>query len=176
MLEIFNSPDYDGMVSRLMLSVCMGFLFGHFPEKLFQSKHIDVDFFGHLPQGQILVAVQGNVEATSYHAIDMGIIPGDPDHPDDIVRRVRWVLELILKEQAEAIEKETCEILGVKQLRDYFHKPGKGGFWDDHVRRYSKSRRKAPIYWLLQSSKKNYALWIYYHRLDKDILFKALLN
>ena len=39
--------------------------------------------------------------------------------------------------------------------------------------RYSKSRRKAPIYWLLQSSKKNYALWIYYHRLDKDILFKA---
>ena len=61
-------------------------------------------------------------------------------------------------------------------LRDYFRKPGAGGFWDDHVKRYSKSRRKAPIYWLLQSSKKNYALWIYYHRLDKDILFKALLN
>src|SRR4029077_12137566 len=34
----------------------------------------------------------------------------------------------------------------------------------------------APIYWLLQSSKKNYALWLYYHRLDKDILFKALDN
>ncbi len=29
---------------------------------------------------------------------------------------------------------------------------------------------------MLQSSKKNYALWIYYHRLDKDILFKALVN
>ena len=38
------------------------------------------------------------------------------------------------------------------------------------------SRRKAPIYWLLQSSKKNYALWLYYHRLDKDLLFKALVN
>ena len=59
---------------------------------------------------------------------------------------------------------------------DYFCKPGKGGFWDDHIKRYSKSRRKAPIYWLLQSSKKNYALWLYYHRLDKDMLFKALLN
>lgn len=46
----------------------------------------------------------------------------------------------------------------------------------DHVKRYSKSRRKAPIYWLLQSSKRNYALWLYYHRLDKDILFKALVN
>jgi hypothetical protein len=64
----------------------------------------------------------------------------------------------------------------VKELRDYFRKPGKGGFWDDHVSRYSKSRRKAPIYWLLQSAKKNYALWLYYHRLDDDILFKALHN
>lgn len=71
---------------------------------------------------------------------------------------------------------EICEILGVADLRDYFRKPGKGGFWDDHIARYSKSRRKAPIYWLLQSSKKNYALWLYYHRLDRDLLFKALVN
>ena len=105
-----------------------------------------------------------------------GIIPDDPDHSDDIVRRVREVLELIWKDRADAIEKEACEILGVKELRDYFRKPGKGGFWDDHVSRYSKSRRKAPIYWLLQSSKKNYGLWLYYHRLDKDILFKARQN
>ena len=83
---------------------------------------------------------------------------------------------MIWKDRADAIEKEACEILGVADLRDYFRKPGAGGFWDDHIKRYSKSRRKAPIYWLLQSSKKNYALWIYYHRLDKDILFKALLN
>ena len=105
-----------------------------------------------------------------------GIFVDDPDHCDDITRRVRDVLEVIWKDRADAIEREACEILGVADLRDYFRKPGAGGFWDDHVKRYSKSRRKAPIYWLLQSSKKNYALWIYYHRLDKDILFKALLN
>ena len=105
-----------------------------------------------------------------------GIIPDDSDHTDDIVRRMREVLELIWKGRADAIEKEACEILGVKELLDYFRKPGKGGFWDDHISRYSKSRRKAPIYWLLQSSKKNYALWLYYHRLDKDLLFKALVN
>jgi hypothetical protein len=40
----------------------------------------------------------------------------------------------------------------------------------------SKSRRKAAIYWLLQSSKENHALWLYHHRLDKDLLFKALVN
>jgi hypothetical protein len=105
-----------------------------------------------------------------------GIIPDDPDHDDDIVGRVREVLEVIWKDRADTIEKEACEILGIKELRDYFRKPGKGGFWDDHVSRYSKSRRKAPIYWLLQSSKKNYGLWLYYHRLDKDILFKARQN
>jgi len=105
-----------------------------------------------------------------------GILVDDPDHSDDISRRVRDVLEVVWKDRADTIEKEACEILDVADLRDYFRKPGAGGFWDDHVKRYSKSRRKAPIYWLLQSSKKNYALWIYYHRLDKDILFKALLN
>ena len=105
-----------------------------------------------------------------------GILVDDPDHPDDIVRRVRDVLELLWGERAGAIEQEACEILGVSELRDYFRKPAAGGFWLDHVRRYSKSRRKAPIYWLLQSSKKSYGLWLYYHRLDKDLLFKALVN
>ncbi len=105
-----------------------------------------------------------------------GVTVDDPDHPSDIVRRVREVLELIWQNRADAIEKEACEILGVEELRDYFRKPGKSGFWEDHVSRYSKSRRKAPIYWILQSSKKNYAIWLYYHRLDKDLLFKALVN
>ena len=78
-----------------------------------------------------------------------GILVDDPGHEDDIVRRVREVLEVIWKDRAEAIEKEVCEILGVRELRDYFRKPGSGGFWMDHVKRYSKSRRKPPIYWYL---------------------------
>jgi hypothetical protein len=105
-----------------------------------------------------------------------GILVDDPDHENDIVRRVGQVLELVWGERAEAIAQEACAALEVAELRDYFRRPGKGGFWDDHIKRYSKSRRKAPIYWLLQSAKKNYALWIYYHRLDSDILYKALLN
>jgi hypothetical protein len=103
-----------------------------------------------------------------------GILVDDEGHPDDIIARIRDVLALIWGNRADAIEKEACEILGVKLLRDYFRKPGAGGFWDDHVKRYSKSRRKAPIYWLLQSAKKNYAIWIYYPRMDGDTLYKAL--
>jgi len=105
-----------------------------------------------------------------------GIVVDDPGHKEDVVRRVQNVGEVIWDDRFEKIEREACEVLGVKQLRDYFRKPGKGGFWEDHISRYSKSRRKAPIYWLLQSSKKNYAIWLYYHRLDKDLLFKALVN
>lgn len=106
-----------------------------------------------------------------------GIIVDDPSQADDdILARVREVFELVWPKAAEARECEACELLGVKELRDYFRKPAAGGFWIDHIKRYSKSRRKAPIYWLLRSSKGNYAIWLYYHRLDKDILFKVLLN
>jgi len=105
-----------------------------------------------------------------------GILVDDPNHPEDIVARSRKVIELIWKDNSDSIEREASELLGVKELRDYFRKPAAGGFWDDHIKRYSKSRRKAPIYWLLRSSKGNYAIWLYYHRLDKDLLFKVLVN
>jgi hypothetical protein len=105
-----------------------------------------------------------------------GILVEDSTHTDDLVTRVGEVFQLLWLGAAEAREREACELLGVKDLREYFRKPAAGGFWTDHVKRYSKSRRKAPIYWLLRSSKGNYSIWLYYHRLDKDILYKALLN
>ncbi len=101
-----------------------------------------------------------------------GILVDDQDQPDDILRRVRSVLDLLWGERADAIEGEACDLLGVKNLRTYLRNPRQ--FFDQHIKRYSKSRRKAPIYWLLQSPKRTYGLWLYYHRLDPDILYKAL--
>jgi hypothetical protein len=105
-----------------------------------------------------------------------GILVDDEGHSDDVVRGVLQIFDLIWKTHADSVEADICTQLAFKEFRDYFRKSGKGGFWDDHVSRHSMSRRKAPIYWLLQSAKKNYALWLYYHRLDKDLLFKALVN
>jgi len=106
-----------------------------------------------------------------------GILVDDGSHPDDdIVQRVRKSLHVLWPKTSESIEAEMCDALGVKDLRDYFRKPGSGGFWMDHVHMYSKSHRKAPIYWLLQSSHKNYGVWLYYQRLDSDLLFKVLQN
>jgi hypothetical protein len=106
-----------------------------------------------------------------------GIIVDDPENANDIVQRIQEAFEVIWPDGAESAETEVCSKIGAKSgLREFLRKSGKGSFWQEHVFRYSKSRRKAPIYWLLQSSKKNYALWLYYHRLDKDIFFKALVN
>lgn len=102
-----------------------------------------------------------------------GILTDDADHLDDIVRRAREAMDVIFGERAGAWETDVCQALGVADLRDYFRK---GGFWQAHVKRYSRSRRKAPIYWLLQSPKKHYALWLYLHRLTPDTLYKALVK
>lgn len=105
-----------------------------------------------------------------------GIIPDDPEHAQDIVVMTRQCFEIVFGSRGDQAETELLDLLEHSELRGYFRSLSKGGFWGDHLSRYSKGRRSAPIYWLLQSSMKNYALWFYYHRLDKDLLFKALVN
>ncbi|MFH0905450.1 MAG: hypothetical protein V1826_01905, partial [bacterium] len=103
-----------------------------------------------------------------------GILVDDENHPEDIVARIREAIEAIWKERADAIEQEACELLGVKALRDYFRRPA--SFFADHLKRYSKSRRQAPIYWPLSTAKGSYTLWIYYHRLTDQTLHTALAD
>jgi len=101
-----------------------------------------------------------------------GILVDDEGHGEDTVGRVREAMEVIWKERAGDIEQEACEILGVRSLLDYFSKPAK--FFADHLKRYSKSRRQAPIYWPLSTASGSYTLWIYYHRLTDQILYTCV--
>jgi len=101
-----------------------------------------------------------------------GILVDDPGHPLDLETRVHQVLQVIWKDRWEDIEREACEILGVRTLRDYFRKPA--GLFSDHLKRYSKSRRKAPIYWPLQTPSGSYTLWLYYHRLNDQTLYTCV--
>lgn len=43
-----------------------------------------------------------------------------------------------------------------------------------HIKRYSKSRRKAPIYWQLATPSGSYSVWLYYHALGPDTLYTAV--
>ncbi len=114
--------------------------------------------------------------ATSSHLAVDGILHDDASDERGLSNAILSVAESLWSDNALSYLSAMSEVLGVKQIDDYFRKSSKGGFWDDHLTKYSKCHRSAPIYWLLQSSKKNYALWLYYHRLDKDLLFKALVN
>lgn len=105
-----------------------------------------------------------------------GMLVADPGHTDDVASRIGEVLTVIFGASAEQVERELVDACGSRDLGDYFQNPRPGGFWLDHLKRYSMNRRKAPIYWLLQSTKRSYALWLYCHRLDGDTLFKALVN
>jgi hypothetical protein len=102
----------------------------------------------------------------------LGFNSGQP-HRDDILRRVRDVLEMLWGDKAHEIEQEACAILGFSDLRNYLRKPA--GFFQDHLKRYSKSRRKAPIYWPLSTASGSYTIWLYCHRLTDQTLY-AVVN
>ena len=101
-----------------------------------------------------------------------GILVDDAGNRNDVENRLRDVLQVIWKDRAEAIETEACDILGVRSLRDYFRKPS--GFFADHLKRYSKSRRQAPIYLPLSTRSGEYTLWLYYHHLTDQTLYTAV--
>jgi hypothetical protein len=135
------------------------------------------------PPGQLqdidgLPASAGDVPTAYPIRIDWnGILVDDPNHPLDIDQRVREVIEIIWSNSdgaptAETIEYEACRILGVSSFRDYCKKPT--GFFADHLKRYSKSRRQAPVYWLLSAGGGSYSVWLYYHRFTFDTLYRVL--
>jgi len=100
-----------------------------------------------------------------------GLLVVDQSHPDDLAKKVLAALEVIFGEaNAESLIRQALANNGepLTILRDYLA----DRFFREHIQKY----RKRPIYWYLRSAKGNYGLWLYYHRLDKDILFKALLN
>jgi hypothetical protein len=95
----------------------------------------------------------------------------DEGHPNGIVEYVRAVARVIWGGRADRVEEEACERLGVKSLRDYFRRPS--GFFADHLKRYSKGGRRAPIYWPLSTASGSYTLWLYYPALTDQTLYTA---
>lgn len=101
-----------------------------------------------------------------------GILVDDPEHPLDLERRVHTALAILWGDRADALVHESCALLGVATLREWFRRPA--GFFADHLKRYSKSRRQAPIYWPISTASGSYTLWLYYHRFHKDTFFLCL--
>jgi hypothetical protein len=174
----------DKLFTTGIISFCVGTCFGRWDVR-FASDEKDApeisDPFVPLPvcpPGMLLNAQHLPAESqdvTNDYPLRIswpGIIVDDEGHTEDIISRAREAIEVIWKEKAGNIEHEACEILGVRSLRDYFAKPS--GFFADHLKRYSKSRRQAPIYWPISTASGSYTLWIYYHRLNDQTIYTCV--
>lgn len=98
-----------------------------------------------------------------------GLLVDDPGHPQDLISAVRSVFEIVFND-ADARWKEAAELLGTTDLRSWFA----WEFFGPHIKRYSKSRRKAPIYWQFATPSGSYSIWLYIHRATADSLFRVL--
>lgn len=101
-----------------------------------------------------------------------GIFVFDEGNKADIVDRVRAAFRIVWLERADEVEVISCNALRIKDLRDYFKSAT--GFFADHLKKYTKSNRKAPIYWPLATASGSYTLWIYYPSLNNQTLFTAV--
>ena len=72
-----------------------------------------------------------------------------------------------LFEDAELVLGDVVRLLNRTSVRQYLRKD----FFKDHLSRYSKSRRKAPIYWPLYVPSGGWGAWIYAPALTRETLF-----
>jgi hypothetical protein len=100
-----------------------------------------------------------------------GILVDDQGHPSDLLAAVRAAIDGAFGEDADAWWEETAAVLAPKDhdLRGWLSRR----FFDYHLKRHSKSRRKAPILWQLSTSSGRYSVWLYAHRLTHDTLFQV---
>ena len=91
-----------------------------------------------------------------FHVHD-GILVDDQGHQHDLPRLIE-----------EVLGRADAEVPG--DVRRWLQRD----FFPLHLRQYSKSRRKAPIYWPLSTTSGSYTLWLYYPSLTSQTLYTAV--
>jgi hypothetical protein len=98
-----------------------------------------------------------------------GILVDDPGHPWDAVSRVEAVFDLVAGEHAHAWIQEAEAILG-RGLRGWLRRYS----FERHLKRYSRSRRKAPLFWHLAPKSREYGIWLHSPVATRDTLYRIL--
>jgi hypothetical protein len=138
-----------------LLSWCVGVVFGRFDWRLATGERqipSEPDPFDPLPAKSAGMLPDG---AAPFHA-NSGVLIDDPGQPHDLPRLVEDVLA-------------TIDYPAPEDVRRWLQRE----FFPHHLRQYSKSRRKAPIYWPLSTISGSYALWLYYPTLTDQTLYTA---
>ena len=93
-----------------------------------------------------------------------GILVDEPGHAWDIEGAVLQAAGALFD---EGIVADILGTLGRPAVRDHL----RSKFFKDHLSRYSKSRRKAPIYWPLTVPSRRWGVWIYAPMLSRETLY-----
>ncbi len=139
-----------------IFSYSVGVAFGRFDiQQAFTGSQALCEFkpFDPLPKNAPGMLAGG---AKPFH-INAGVLVDDPGHAHDLVRIAERVLERV-------------GMPVPSDLRRWLQKD----FFPFHLQRYSKSRRKAPIYWPLATASGSYNLWLYYPNLTSQTLYTAI--
>ena len=91
----------------------------------------------------------------------------EPGQHADIVQNTRESAVGAFGDAADDIMDELLQMLGSRDLRTYISR----SFFRDHLAMYSKSRRKAPIYWPLTVPSKGWGAWVYAPTLNRETLY-----
>jgi hypothetical protein len=97
-----------------------------------------------------------------------GILVDDPGHQWDVVARMETVFERVAEGRAHDWIQEAEGILG-RDLRDWLRRYG----FERHLKRYSRSRRKAPLFWHLAPRSREYGIWLYSPVATRDIFYRV---
>ncbi|MPR06287.1 type II restriction endonuclease subunit M [Microvirga tunisiensis] len=108
--------------------------------------------------------------------VNNGILVEDPGHPDDVTSIVASIFETTKISYVGGADTwtlrfgETSSGLFMPEVyRAWLRRQA----FPAHIKMYSKSRRKAPIYWRLGTASGSYAVWLYIHKFTKDTLFRV---
>lgn len=100
------------------------------------------------------------------------ILVEDLQGADDLCQGLSKIIETFFEDNSGKAEAEICNALGFKSLRSFLRAPN--GFFDFHLKAYSKNRRPSPVYWPISFNSDRYTLWIHYRSINHQTLYSAI--
>ena len=170
-----NVIDKKVMAQEIVMEL-VGMAFGRWNTAYAKGEQA-IPEFGDVFDALPFMPVVSQGEAACPAQLDVptdGILTNNSDSSLCLASHVREVMHWLWADRADDMEYELCQLIGCKSLQAYLASPT--GFFDYHFKRYTKSRRKAPIYWLLASEDGTVDYWVYYPKLSKNTLPQLIIR